>query len=75
MSSHNKEALQLEDIHLCQDQPNQACLLNLPKDIFHLSLANPKKNKILLFKQTCDASFYLHEQDTLATTSIPHKAA
>lgn len=57
MSSHNKEALQPEDIHPYQDQLNQACLLNLPKDIFHLSLANPKKDKILLFKKTCGTNF------------------
>lgn len=47
MSVHNKEALQQEDIHLCQDQPNQAYLRSLPEDKFHLGLTNPKKNKIL----------------------------
>ena len=67
MSSHSKEALQPEDIHQCQDQPNQACLLNLPKDIFHLSLANPKKDKILLFKKTCGTTFSLNGQDILST--------
>lgn len=41
MSVHNREALQQEDIHQCQGQPNQACLQNLREDKFHLDLVTP----------------------------------
>lgn len=45
MFVHNNEALQQGDIHLCEGQPNQACLQNLQEDKSHLDLVNPTRTQ------------------------------